>query len=86
MQIHKKTHVTRFVPSVELYGTELDNEINLSLQISSICNSALNQLHALLTKRSILDVAAVLDPRLKVSDLRALFAEIYKHLNNLMAH
>ena len=39
MQIHKKTHVTRFVPSVELYGTELDNEINLSLQISSSLKS-----------------------------------------------
>ena len=42
------------VPSVELLGIYLDGNLNFNLHISNICRSAMNQLNALIRRKSYL--------------------------------
>ena len=42
------------VPSVELLGIEIDDKLNFNLHISKICNSASNQLNAMIRLRNFM--------------------------------
>ena len=46
------------VPSVELLGIHLDDNLNFNLHISNICRSAANQLNALIRLKSYLNFNA----------------------------